>query len=147
MTEATGNRCASCHQQNLPAVAWATAAKKGVGYPEQIAQKQLKATVDASKRRGDTSIEQPPPVPSIAAWLLIGLDAADFPADPITDRFAYTLARYQHGDGRCHQHLQCLGNAGCKQADGAGKHHGDEVQGDLVAFELISVHGWPGFSD
>ena len=100
MTEATGNRCASCHQQNLPALAWSTAAKKGVGYPEQMAKEQLKATVNASGRFGDISVEQPPPVPNIAAWLLIGLDAAEYPASPMTDSFAYALARYQYGDGR-----------------------------------------------
>jgi ankyrin repeat protein len=100
MTEATGNRCASCHQQNLPALAWSTAAARGVGYPEQIAKEQLKATIQGSKRFGEFSVEQPPPVPNIAAWLLIGLDAAEYPAGPMTDSFAYALARYQHGDGR-----------------------------------------------
>jgi ankyrin repeat protein len=100
MTEATGNRCASCHQQSVPAMAWSSARAKGFEYPKDIAKEQLASTLKASGLFAGMAVEMPLPVPNIAAWYLIGLNAAGHPADGLTDKFAYTLARYQYGDGR-----------------------------------------------
>ena len=100
MTEVTANRCASCHQQNLAAVAWSTASQKGVEFPVELARNELSATIRGSQRSKEMSIEQPLPVPNIASWLLIGLDAAHHPADALSDQFAYALARHQYQDGR-----------------------------------------------
>lgn len=100
LNETTGNRCATCHQQSQPALAWALARERGFAYPVATASAQLADTVRAAKRRMEGAIEEPMPVPSIAAWLLIGLHAAGYPADTLTDYYAYSLARYQYGDGR-----------------------------------------------
>jgi ankyrin repeat protein len=100
MTEATGNRCSSCHQQSIPAVAWSYAKEKGFDYPEQVAKGEMAATISGSKMFESIATEMPLPVPNIASWFLIGMDAAGHRADAMTDKFAYTLARYQYGDGR-----------------------------------------------
>jgi ankyrin repeat protein len=100
MTEATDNRCASCHQQNLPALAWSLAADRGIEYPKQIVQEELQATIKGAQLFKERNVEQPVPVPNIASWLLIGLDAAHYPADSLTDEYAYALARHQYSDGR-----------------------------------------------
>jgi ankyrin repeat protein len=100
LTEATSNRCFTCHQQGLPAVVGAMAVAKGLDYPTQVAQAQLLATLKTSQRARDLSLEQPAPVANIPSWLLIGLGAERFPSGPFTDHFAYSLARSQYGDGR-----------------------------------------------
>lgn len=100
MTEATANRCASCHQQNLVAVACSTALQIGLEFPVELARNELSASIRGSQRFKELLIEQPLPVPNIASWLLIGLDAANYPADALSDQFAYALARHQYQDGR-----------------------------------------------
>lgn len=100
MSEATGNRCSSCHQQSVPAVVWGNARDKGFEYPEQIAQQQHRSMVQATGKFAGIAVETPLPVPNIAAWQLIGLDAAGHQPDTLTDKLAYTLARYQYADGR-----------------------------------------------
>jgi hypothetical protein len=100
MTEATGNRCASCHQTSMPAMAWSTARAKGFEYPEEVAKEQLRASLKSAGMFAGMAVEMPLPVPNIASWYLIGLDAAGHKPDTLTDKFAYTLARYQYGDGR-----------------------------------------------
>ncbi len=100
LTEATANRCSTCHQQSLPALAGAMALAKGLDYPGQVAQEQLQATIQLARRGGDFSLEQPLPVPNIPSWLLIGLEAGRVPPGTMTDNFAYSLARHQYGDGR-----------------------------------------------
>jgi ankyrin repeat protein len=100
MSEATGNRCASCHQTSIPAMAWSAARAKGFEYPEDVAKEQLAAGLKASGMFAGMATEMPLPVPNIASWYLIGLGAAGYQPDTLTDKFAYTLARYQYGDGR-----------------------------------------------
>jgi ankyrin repeat protein len=100
MSEATGNRCASCHQQSIPAMAWGYAREKGFAYPEPIAKEQLASTLNASGFFAGIAVEMPLPVPNIASWSLIGFDAAGHQPDALTDKLAYTLARYQYADGR-----------------------------------------------
>jgi ankyrin repeat protein len=100
MSEATGHRCASCHQQSIPAMAWGYAREKGFTYPEPIAKEQLASTLNASGFFAGMAVEMPLPVPNIASWSLIGLDAAGHQPDGLTDKLAYTLARYQYADGR-----------------------------------------------
>lgn len=100
LTEATANRCFTCHQQSLPAMVGALALAKGLEYPGQVARDQLRATIQASQRAREICLEQPLPAPNIPSWLLLGLEAGRVPAGPFTDNFAYSLARYQYGDGR-----------------------------------------------
>ncbi|HUS37400.1 MAG TPA: ankyrin repeat domain-containing protein [Verrucomicrobiae bacterium] len=100
MTEATGNRCASCHQQSIPAIAWGKARDKRFEYPEQLAKEQLAASLKGSGMFAGMAVEMPLPVPNIASWYLMGLDGAGYKPDAFTDKFAYTLARYQYDDGR-----------------------------------------------
>lgn len=98
-TEATANRCASCHQQAQPALALGMARARKLTFDQSLATAQFEATVRGASRRFGL-IEEPLAVPSIAAWSLIGFHAADRPADLLTDVFVESLARVQAPDGR-----------------------------------------------
>lgn len=100
LTEATANRCSTCHQQSLPALVGAMALAKGLDYPGTVAREQLQAVMHGSRREGESSVEQPVAVPNISSWLLIGFAAGGVPPGTMTDDFAYSLARHQYGDGR-----------------------------------------------
>ena len=100
LTETTGNRCFTCHQHSQPALAWTLAREKGLNYPDAIAREELNAAIRVGQRRAASVIQEPTPVPSISAWFLVGLKATGYPADRLTDEWAYSLARYQYGDGR-----------------------------------------------
>ncbi|HKS38217.1 MAG TPA: ankyrin repeat domain-containing protein [Verrucomicrobiae bacterium] len=99
-TEATANRCFSCHQQSQPALALGLAKQNHFSFDETAAADQLSATLRAAHRRKGGAIEEPLPVPSIAAWFLIGLHAAGHPGNALTDAYAYSLARTQTREGR-----------------------------------------------
>lgn len=99
-TEETANRCFSCHQQSQPALALGLAKQKRFSFDETVAAEQLSAALRTANRRKGGAIEEPLPVPGIAAWFLIGLNAAGHPSDALTDAYAYSLARSQARDGR-----------------------------------------------
>jgi ankyrin repeat protein len=99
-TEETANRCFSCHQQSQPALALGLAKEERFSFNESVAADQMKAALRTANRRKGGAIEEPLPVPSIAAWFLIGLHAAGYPSDALTDAYAYSLARSQARDGR-----------------------------------------------
>ena len=98
-TEATANRCSTCHQQSQPALAFKLAREKSVSIDTALAADQLQQTLVRVRARGLEAVEQPFPVPAIPAWLLIGLHASDVIASGATDRYVYSLARSQHKDG------------------------------------------------
>jgi ankyrin repeat protein len=98
-TEATANRCSTCHQQAQPALAFRVGREKHISYDRAAAEGQLSATRRGAERRTGL-VEQPLPVPSIAAWLLIGLDASGHAPDLLTDTIAHSLARIQAANGR-----------------------------------------------
>ncbi len=100
LSEATGNRCFTCHEHAKPTLAWNLARSKGWDYPQDLAQASLDNALRASRRRTANVIQEPLPVPAIPAWFLVGLNAAGYPADTFTDNWAYSLARHQYGDGR-----------------------------------------------
>lgn len=99
-TEASANRCFSCHQQTLPAVAFGLASQRGFTYERRLVEEQLQDTLQIARRRKDAAIEGPLPVPSIAALLLLGLHASGYESDTLTDGYSYSLARSQFPDGR-----------------------------------------------
>ncbi len=99
-TEASANRCFSCHQQTLPAIAFGLAREKGFVYDQHVAGEELKDTLRAAVRRKDQAFEGPLPVPSISALLLLGLHASGYQPDTLTDAYVYSLARAQFRDGR-----------------------------------------------
>lgn len=100
LTDKIGNRCSTCHQQAQPAMARRLGREKGMSFPEDIAARQYEQSIRASSRGKEWVIEESLPVPSIAAWTLIGLKASNHAADTLTDNYAYSLARYQFQDGR-----------------------------------------------
>lgn len=99
-TDATANRCFTCHQQSQPALAFRVAQEKKVAVDTALAAEQLQQTLSRATGRDLDALEQPLPVPSIPAWLLLGLHASEVVASPTTDRYVYSLARSQYKDGR-----------------------------------------------
>ena len=98
--DATANRCVTCHQHSQPAVAYGLASEKQLVYDDAVVRKLVRSTVTTAARRVDSMLEEPAQVPSISAWLLIGLHASGHDADELTDAVAYSLARSQFSDGR-----------------------------------------------
>jgi ankyrin repeat protein len=98
--DATANRCVTCHQHSQPAVAFGLAREKRLDYDDAVFRKLVRSSVKTAARRVESMLEEPVPVPSIGAWLLIGLHASRYDADGLTDGVAYSLARSQFGDGR-----------------------------------------------
>jgi ankyrin repeat protein len=98
--DATAGRCFTCHQHSQPAMATRLAMDRQFGYDKTLAANLLTSAVKTAGRRLDSALEEPAPVPSIPAWLLIGLHAAGHAPDELTDSYAYSLARSQFVDGR-----------------------------------------------
>ncbi len=98
--DATANRCVTCHSHSQPALASGLAREKHFAFDQSIVSDLAKSTVRTVARRLDNALEEPAPVPSISAWLLIGLNASAHRADELTDALAYSLARSQFADGR-----------------------------------------------
>lgn len=97
---ATANRCVTCHQHSLPALTQGLAQEKKFIFDQAVADELSRTTIKTIARRLDSALEEPLPVPSIGAWLLIGLHASAYRADELSDGYAYSLARSQFGDGR-----------------------------------------------
>jgi hypothetical protein len=98
--DATAGRCVSCHQHSQPAMATRLANVSKVEYDGATAAAMAASMFKSVARRVDHALEEPLPVPSIAAWTLIGLQASGQAANEVTDGYAYSMARSQFADGR-----------------------------------------------
>jgi ankyrin repeat protein len=99
-TDEAANRCSSCHNQALPAVAVRMARDRGLTVDYAKANEELQATLRAASRRVGLIQETGFPSPLIGAWFLMGLDAAGHEPNLLTDEFVIALARMQSGDGQ-----------------------------------------------
>lgn len=97
---ATAGRCVTCHQHSQPALATGLASERRFRHDETVAAQMLASTLKTAGRRAESLIEEPAPVPSIPAWLLIGLHSSGQAPNELTDAYVYSLARSQFGDGR-----------------------------------------------
>jgi ankyrin repeat protein len=99
-TEASANRCFSCHSQSLPAVASRMAQERGLVVSQARMDEALRDTLRAASRRASERLESDFGTPLIASWFLVGLDAAGHKSDVLTDEYTFALARTQAREGQ-----------------------------------------------
>ncbi|PWT98012.1 MAG: hypothetical protein C5B51_30190 [Terriglobia bacterium] len=93
--------CVSCHNNSLPQMAVAIARKKGFAINEQQARKELEYAVATDKpyfesmRLGSTIGG----ASDTLGYTLMGMAAAGYPADPLTDSHIHYLSINQFPDG------------------------------------------------
>jgi N-acyl-D-amino-acid deacylase len=96
--------CVSCHQQTLPAVAFAWARERGMPVDETSIARQVQDQVRYWKK-GDKiarTYEMIPPQPDspiLLGYGLLGLSALGYPADSLTEAMVWHLAAIQRADG------------------------------------------------
>ena len=99
-TDEAANRCSSCHNQSLPAVALRMARDRGLTFDRTKANDEWKNTLRAASRRTGQRFETDVGGPLIGSWFLVGIHAAGSQSDLLTDEYAISLARAQGGEGR-----------------------------------------------
>ena len=94
--------CFSCHHQSLPQMALGIARAHGLPVDEAVARPQVDATVSVLKRVHEEAVrnrDRIPDVPISVSYALLGLSAAHYKADVITDAMVQAIAAWQGSDG------------------------------------------------
>jgi hypothetical protein len=94
--------CVSCHQQTLPAVAFARARERGFQLDEASLARQLMVQQTGWSKRRDRAYEMRAPQPALAAVIgygLHGLRALGYQPDELTAAMTWYLAETQLPDG------------------------------------------------
>lgn len=102
VTFAEKSGCVSCHNNSLTSLTIAVARKYNFAVDEAAEQTQVKATAAFVESWRERSL-QAWPIPGDSAtvsYLLMGLDAAKYPADLATDAWGRYLKNRQRSDGR-----------------------------------------------
>lgn len=95
--------CVSCHQQTLPAMAFASARVRGLEIDEDALARQLGFQLRDWKPRSETAFEMYRPQPNPSVLLGYGLEALaalEYPADALTEAMVWFLAANQQTNGR-----------------------------------------------
>jgi ankyrin repeat protein/mono/diheme cytochrome c family protein len=97
-------KCVSCHQQTLPAVAFASARERGLPVDETSIARQVQDQVRHWKKsdkiaRTYEMIPPQPDSPVLLGYGLLGLNALGYRADPLTEAMVWHLAATQRPDG------------------------------------------------
>jgi ankyrin repeat protein len=116
--------CVGCHHQNFAAMAVAAARKVGVGVDEAAAQEQSKVVKSQwmAFQEGLLQRVDPPGASDTLTYSLLGLAAAAYPADAITDAMIINVAEEQDLNGSwCYGALSrspieesCIGRAAAR---------------------------------
>lgn len=93
--------CVGCHHQNFTAMAVASARKAHVPVDDAAAQEQLKVvqTQWMGRQEGLLQRVDPPGASDTLVYSLLGLAAAEYPADATTDAMIVNVAQEQDLDG------------------------------------------------
>lgn len=94
--------CASCHHQSLPQMALGVARAHDISVDEAAARHQVDATIAVLKGVHEQALanrDRIPDPPISVSYALVGLAAAQYPADEITDTLARVVAAWQSDDG------------------------------------------------
>jgi ankyrin repeat protein len=94
--------CISCHNNTLTPTARAAVRKARIPVNEQVASSQLKKIVEILAGNRDRALQALglPGRGDTAGYVLMGLAAANYPPDEITDAWARYLKNLQQRDGR-----------------------------------------------
>lgn len=97
-------KCVSCHQQTLPAVAFAWARERGMSIDEISVARQVQDQVrywkDGDRIAESYELIRPQPdTPVLLGYGLWGLSALGYPSDSLTEAMVWYLAATQRPDG------------------------------------------------
>lgn len=95
-------RCTSCHGQDVPAVAYGLARERGFVIDDVSQGRQFAAQVSRWTERSELARQMTSPLPgepASIAYGLLGLHAAGYPVDDMTDAMTRYLLRTQQPDG------------------------------------------------
>jgi ankyrin repeat protein/mono/diheme cytochrome c family protein len=97
-------RCVSCHQQTLPAIAFGWAKERGISVDDISIARQVQGQVKFWSRSEKISkpyelIRPQPDAPVLLGYGLLGLSALDYPGDDLTDAMVRYLLATQQPDG------------------------------------------------
>jgi len=101
--------CISCHHQVLPAMAMAIAREHGIAFNEAESAKDIEAMVAMWKNTREhmtRDAHKIPNPPINVSYSLVGLAAAKYPRDEMTDAMARFVAQYQEADGSWHSEIR-----------------------------------------
>jgi ankyrin repeat protein len=98
--------CISCHNNSLTAMTMRVARQNKLPVNEQIAQTQIQrmiAFLDSNREQALQGLSLPG-LGDTVGYILLGLAAADYPADFTTDSWARSLKQLQESDGHWRSH-------------------------------------------
>lgn len=94
--------CTSCHGQDLPAMAYDLARRRGLPIDEVSFGRQLSAQTSRWRERSEHARQMTPPLPGspiTIAYGVFGLRAAGYAADDVMDAMVRYVLRTQRSDG------------------------------------------------
>lgn len=99
-TERAG--CVSCHNNSLTAMTVAAARAAGVTVNERVAKDQSRGIAAFLQENSERALENDglPGGVDTVSYILLGLSAAGYPSDPVTDVWARYVRNNQSPDGR-----------------------------------------------
>jgi len=98
----TARRCVSCHSNSLPQMAVALARKKGFAVNQEQAKKELGFAIATDEPVLEPNRLGSSPIgggSDTLGYTLMGMAAADAPADALTDAHIHFMSLNQHPDG------------------------------------------------
>ena len=94
--------CVSCHHQVLPAMAMAIARERGIAFNEPAAAREVEAMIvmwSNAREYMTMDAHRIPNPPINVSYGLVGLAAANYPGNEMTEAMARFVARHQQEDG------------------------------------------------
>jgi ankyrin repeat protein len=122
--------CVSCHNNSLTAMTVAAARKQGLPVDEDIALRQRQSIAAYAETNRERNLQGLPIAgeSDTAGYILLGLAAENWPADPATDAMAYYLKGRQNAGGAWPSF------AGRPPLEGSG------IQGTATAMRALQVY-------
>jgi len=97
--------CYSCHHQSLPQMAFGIARTRGFRVDEPSVRQQVDVTIRVLKSVSETALknrDRIPDPPIAVSYALLGLAAAQYERNHITDAMTQVIAAWQSDDGAFH---------------------------------------------
>ena len=97
--------CYSCHHVSLPQMALGIARSRGVQVDEIAAHEQVESTIGLLEKVADEAVvnrDRIPDAPTTVSYGLLGLAAAQYPADEVTRAMTQVVGAWQSDDGAFH---------------------------------------------
>ncbi len=129
--------CVSCHQQTLPAIAFARARERGLPVDEISVARQVQDQVRYWSRSEKIAksyelIRPQPDAPVLLGYGLLGLSAWGYPADALTEAMVWYLHAAQRPDGSW------------PAGDGRPPMEDGPIQGTAFALRALQLYPLPG---